>query len=80
MNEFNIPNKPLSTDKFAEENPGFSLFQIGDKLFISGDCSQVEAQAMLDAHNPSASTEPTVEEKLASVGLNLDDLKAALGL
>lgn len=30
--------------------------------------------------NPLPEKEPTVEEKLASVGLNLDDLKAALGL
>lgn len=78
MNEFDIPNKPLSTDKFAEENPGFSLFQLGDKLFISGDCSQAEAQAMLDAHNPPAPTEPTVADKLASVGLDFEELKAAI--
>lgn len=30
--------------------------------------------------NPLPEKEPTVEEKLASVGLNLDDLKTALGL
>ena len=30
--------------------------------------------------NPKPVTEPTVEEKLASVGLSIDDLKAALGL
>jgi hypothetical protein len=33
------------------------------------------------AHNGTTiAPEPTVEQKLASVGLNLDDLKAALGL
>jgi hypothetical protein len=33
------------------------------------------------AHNGNTvAPEPTVEEKLASVGLNLNDLKAALGL
>ena len=30
--------------------------------------------------NPLPEVEPTVEEKLASVGLSVDDLKAALGL
>ncbi len=30
--------------------------------------------------NPKPIVEPTVEQKLASVGLSVDDLKAALGL
>jgi hypothetical protein len=30
--------------------------------------------------NPLPEPEPTVEEKLASVGLSIDDLKSALGL
>jgi hypothetical protein len=30
--------------------------------------------------NPLPEVEPTVEQKLASVGLSVDDLKAALGL
>jgi hypothetical protein len=38
--------------------------------------SQVEAQI----NNPAPTPEPTVENKLSSVGLNLEDLKAALGL
>ena len=29
---------------------------------------------------PVEITEPTIEEKLASIGLNLNDLKSALGL
>jgi hypothetical protein len=37
-----------------------------------------EVKAEID--NPTPIPEPTVEQKLASVGLNLDDLKAALGL
>jgi hypothetical protein len=39
-----------------------------------------KAQDVLNAHVPKPRPEPTVAEKLASVGLNLDDLKAALGL
>lgn len=74
------PNKPLSSDIFAKENPGCNLYQRGENFFINGVSTQQEADALLDAHNPPAPQEPTVEEKLASVGLNLDDLKAALGL
>lgn len=39
-----------------------------------------KAQDVLNAHVPKPRPEPTVAEKLASVGLDLDDLKAALGL
>ena len=42
---------------------------------------ETKAQVVVDAHNGTmVAPEPTVAEKLASVGLNLDDLKAALGL
>jgi hypothetical protein len=38
-------------------------------------------EAILNAiANPLPEPEPTVDEKLASVGLTIDDLKAALGL
>ena len=39
-----------------------------------------KAQEVLDAHIPKPRPEPTIEEKLASVGLSLTDLKLALGL
>ncbi len=39
-----------------------------------------KAQQVLDAHIPQPKPEPTIVEKLASVGLSIDDLKAALGL
>ena len=39
-----------------------------------------KAQEVLDAHIPKPRPEPTIEDKLASVGLSLNDLKAALGL
>lgn len=39
------------------------------------------AAAIVAAHNgTTVAPELTIEDKLASVGLNLDDLKAALGL
>ena len=39
-----------------------------------------KAQQVLDAHTPKPRPEPTIEDKLASVGLSLTDLKSALGL
>ncbi len=42
---------------------------------------KLKASAVVAAHNGTvAEREPTVSEKLASVGLSIDDLKAALGL
>ncbi len=39
-----------------------------------------KAQDVLNAHVPKPRPEPTIAEKLASVGLSIDDLKTALGL
>ena len=74
------PNKPLDSILFGFDNPGCELYEMSDGLYISGCSSQTEADALIDAHNPPAPTEPTVAEKLASVGLTIDDLKTALGL
>ena len=37
-------------------------------------------EVMAEIVNPTPRPEPTVAEKLASVGLSVDDLKSALGL
>lgn len=76
---FKIPNKALNSDKFRLET-GWELFtnDAGD-LIVSGDCDKAEAEAALNAHDGTM-PEPTIVEKLASVGLSLDDLKVALGL
>ena len=70
--------KPLDSLLFKEET-GFDLFTEDNDLFIEGDCTKAEAEAALDAHNPPAPTDSTVAEKLASVGLSIEELKAALG-
>ena len=72
-------NKPLHSRIFFEET-GCQLYIENDELYVSGCESQAEADALIAAHNPPAPTEPTVAEKLASVGLGVDDLKVALGL
>jgi hypothetical protein len=72
------PNKYTNSTVFKNET-GCDLFIRGEDWFVSGDVTAEQAQALLDAHNPPASTEPTVAEKLASVGLSIEELKAALG-
>lgn len=39
-----------------------------------------KAQDVLNAHIPQPKPEPTIANKLATVGLSIDDLKTALGL
>lgn len=42
---------------------------------------EAKAQVVVDAHNgTTVAPEPTIADKLASAGLSVDDLKAALGL
>jgi hypothetical protein len=55
---------------------------VAKKLILPADGSNVtEAQLEQAIQNHVAtSSEPTVAEKLASVGLSVDDLKVALGL
>ena len=76
--ELALPNKPLNSIIFEKENLGLTLSMENEKLIVSGDCTKEQAQAALNAHNPPAPKEPTVAEKLASVGLSIEELKAAL--
>ena len=63
-----------------EKETNANLFIRDEVYYVTGAKSQDEAQALVDAHNPPAPTEPTVAEKLAKAGLSVDELKAALGL
>ncbi len=56
------------------------IVQCNDGIEIDVD-DEAKAKPIVEAHNGTViPPEPTVEEKLASVGLNLSDLKQALGL
>jgi hypothetical protein len=81
IKEFKIatPQKSVNTELFLIET-GFNLYTRDDGFYVSGCETQKEADDAIAAHNPPAQVEPTVAEKLASVGLSVDDLKAALGL
>lgn len=79
IHKVKTPNKTVNSDVFNNET-NCSLFTEDGIWFISGDVTAEQAQALLDAHNPPAPTKPTVADKLASAGLTVDELKAALGL
>lgn len=60
----------------------FSVSVIGETLILDIDAKDTKkASEIVAAHNGTIiPTELSVADKLASVGLNLDDLKTALGL
>ena len=51
-----------------------------DLVWLSEGNKPTWAQVEAEINNATPTPEPTVEEKLALVGLSLDDLKSALGL
>lgn len=60
---------------------GIPLIDGNDEFWLGIDAKDSDkAQEVLNTHIPKPRPELTVEEKLASVGLNLDNLKQALGL
>jgi hypothetical protein len=54
----------------------------GDNFWLDLDPSdEAKAKPVVAAHKGTmVAAEPTITQKLASVGLSIDDLKAALGL
>ena len=59
-----------------------SVIEISGDLYLDiKPADEAKAQAVVAAHNGTiVAPEPTIEDKLAIVGLNLTDLKTALGL
>ena len=55
-------------------------FPEGNKIEMNGlsESDRELAESIFDAHIVPEPTEPTVAEKLASVGLSLEELRAAL--
>ena len=57
------------------------IFDFADGTISFDTDNEIEAAKIVAAHNgTTVPPKPTIEQKLASVGLNLPDLKAALGL
>jgi hypothetical protein len=84
-----ITTKKINLDQLGYES-GIDLNIISEptgETIINSSVEQGVLQGFIDAHNanenwinPDPVMEITVEQKLASVGLSVDDLKAALGL
>jgi len=85
MNTFTKPTN-LNGQELIDElaNVGIIVNEVID--FANGTIgfetdNQVNASSVVAAHNGTTiAPEPTVEDKLATVGLSLTDLKSALGL
>lgn len=82
-----ITNKEINLSQLDRELGSQGLIadfnDLDKKLIKPADNSTVteaELKTAIEAHIALPDPEPTVEEKLASVGLNLGDLKTALGL
>lgn len=53
----------------------------GNLLLNIDEANEAKAKNVVAAHNGTiVAPEPTINDKLASVGLTIDDLKSALGL
>ena len=74
--ELNSAGIAISDEHFAVS------LDSNDNLWLDIDSKdEAKAKPIVAAHNGTiVAPEPTVADKLASVGLNLDDLKVALGL
>jgi hypothetical protein len=74
--ELNDNGVKISNDVFAVQDDG-----LGNLWLDIAEKDQNKAQSVVEAHiGVTVAPELTIADKLASVGLNLEDLKAALGL
>ena len=82
-----ITNKEINLSQLDKELGGKGLngdFNDPNKKLIlpteNSDVTEQELEAAIAAHIALPEPEPTVADKLASVGLSVTDLKEALGL
>jgi hypothetical protein len=80
-------SKEINIDQLSEElgSKGlvFNLTDPKNKIILpaeNSDLTEEEIKSAIDAHIALPPAEPTIAQKLSSVGLNIDDLKSALGL
>jgi hypothetical protein len=81
-----VTNKEINLGQLDQELGGKGLiadFNDDKKKLIlpseNSDVTETQLEAAIAAH-VAQSTEPTIEHKLASVGVTITDLKTALGL
>jgi hypothetical protein len=88
MIKFNKPQNLNGAELLSELNSvgvnviGLPLVDGNGDLWLKIDSAdEAKAKPIVESHNgTTVAPEPTVQEKLASVGLSLTDLKSSLGL
>ena len=85
MKQFDKPTNLNGAELLAELKAAgikaTKIIQNGNRNIEIDLDDEAKAKPIIEAHNGTViPPEPTVEEKLASLGLKLDDLKTALGL
>jgi len=88
MIKFNKPLNLNGTELLAELNAAGikiteppSIDGNGDFYLDVATKDKAKAEVIVDKHNGTTIVpEPTIDQKLANAGLNIQDLKAALGL
>ena len=81
-------NKKINLSQLDKELNNLGLIATCDEnknvievgLAENNTATEAELKSAIDAHEAQPEAQPTVVEKLASVGLSVDDLKTALGL
>lgn len=74
--------KEINGEQLAEELgiDNSQLWADEKFIYINTDITQAKAQKIFDAHVIKPRPEPTIQDKLASAGIDLDELRVALGL
>ena len=90
MAPFTTPTNLNGTELRAELNAaGVKISDSHNAVIVSGDDlildiadkDKAKAQSVVTAHNgTTVASEPSLADKLASIGLSIDELKAALGV
>ena len=85
MKQFDKPTNLNGAELLAELKAAgikaTKIIQNGNENIEIDVDDEVKAKPIIEAHNGTViPPEPTLEQKLQSVGLDLDELKSALGL
>lgn len=80
LNGIELKNELINAGCQLNDEPE-NIKVIGDRLFINVVGDENVIATIIENHNGTiVAPEPSIENKLSSVGLNLDDLKVALGI
>jgi hypothetical protein len=88
MIKFDKPTNLNGIELMAELNAadvkinGWPEIDLDNNLFLDiAEKDEAKAKLIVAAHNGTmVAPEPTIQQKLENIGLNFEDLKAALGL